>query len=76
MSATSGHVNMLLVGTYTLVYTYVDAGGNSGSATRIVHVTDQTAAVVTLYGSGVMTVAHGGTFTDPGASWTDNVDGT
>lgn len=67
---------MNTVGTYTLVYTYVDAAGNSGSATRIVHVTDQTPAVVTLQGSGVMTVAHEGTFSDPGASWTDNVDGT
>lgn len=69
-------MNMNTVGTYTLVYTYVDAAGNSGSATRVVHVTDQSPAVITLQGSGVMTVVHGGTFTDPGASWTDNVDGT
>lgn len=31
---------------------------------RTVHVTDQTAPVVTLYGSGDETVAHGAIYTD------------
>ena len=44
-------------------------GGGGGSP-------DTTAPVITLSGSNPLTVAQGGTFTDPGASATDNWDGT
>ena len=48
----SGSVDTGTLGTYVLEYWYVDAGGNmSNMVTRTVHVTDQTAPVVTLNGT-------------------------
>ena len=52
----SGSVNALLVGTYVREYLKVDSSGNTGSITRTVNVTDQTAPVVTLFGSNPETV--------------------
>ena len=39
-------------------------------------VADQTAPIITLIGSGSVTVALGGTYTDSGATCTDNLDAT
>ncbi len=61
---------------YALDYRKIDAHGNTGSITRTVTVIDTTAPSMTLSGSTPMTVAHGSTFSDPGATWTDIVDGT
>jgi len=70
-------VNTAVVGTYTLEYTYTDTAGNTGNVvTRTVNVTDQTAPVVTLSGSASITIAQGSVFTDDGATWVDNVDGS
>lgn len=66
---------MTTVGTYVLTYTYVDGAGNVGTITRTVHVTDQTAPVVTLV-AGASTVVQGTAYTDPGATWLDAVDGS
>lgn len=72
----SGSVDTGALGTYILEYWYVDAGGNiSNTVMRTVHVTDQAAPVVTLNGSEDMTIAHGSTYVEAGADWTDNVDG-
>ncbi|HPK28116.1 MAG TPA: DUF5011 domain-containing protein [Candidatus Absconditabacterales bacterium] len=57
-------------------FQFTDNAGNTGSSTATVDWIDKTAPVVTLNGSTTMTVTRGGTFTDPGASWEDNVDGT
>lgn len=72
----SGSVNTASVGSYTLTYTATDSAGNSASKTRVVNVLDLTPPVITLSGSDPMTVAQGSTFTDPGATATDNVDGS
>ena len=55
----SGSVNTLIVGTYILEYTYVDAGGNTGNIViRTVNVTDKTAPVVTLVGLAIISVTQ------------------
>src|SRR5947199_6957972 len=70
----SGSVDPNTPGTYTLTYSATDAAGNTGSATRTVHVVDATAPVVTLNGTSPMTVdCHGG-ITDPVATARDACD--
>mgnify|MGYP002348115401 CR=1 FL=1 len=71
----SGSVNTLIVGTYILEYTYVDAGGNTGNIViRTVNVTDQTAPVVTLVGLAIINVTQWWSYSEQGATWIDNVD--
>ncbi|EGW53319.1 beta strand repeat-containing protein [Candidatus Endoriftia persephonae] len=73
---TTGSVNTAAVGSYTLTYNVSDSAGNAATAvTRTVNVTDQTAPTITLSGDNPMGVALGGTFTDPGASASDAIDG-
>jgi hypothetical protein len=58
-----------------VTYDSVDAAGNHATQkTRTVNVTDQTAPVLALNGANPLSVSWGGAFTDPGASFTDNVD--
>ena len=77
----TGSVNTSLTGTYTITYLKVDDAGNSHFATRTVNVLDSmpldtTNPLVTLVGSGTVYILSGSTYTDSGASWSDNVDGT
>ena len=75
----SGTVNTSKVGSYTLTYTAEDSAGNKATKTRTVNVTagpDTTPPVITLNGADPMSIVQGSTFTDPGATATDNVDGT
>ena len=75
----SGSVNTTSTGVYTLTYTATDIAGNIATPrTRTVTVTapDLTPPVVTLLGSPSITISHGSTYTDAGASWSDNVDGS
>ena len=61
-----------------MTYSASDAAGNTGTATRTVTVSapaDTTAPVITLTGSAAVTVEVGGTYTEAGASASDNVDG-
>jgi hypothetical protein len=46
--STTGAVNTLVPGSYTLTYTAADAAGNIGTATRTVNVVDTTPPVVTV----------------------------
>ena len=63
------------VGSKTVTYDSVDASGNNATQkTRTVIVTDQTVPVLALNGANPLSVSWGGAFTDPGASFTDNVD--
>ena len=86
----TGAVDTATIGSYTLTYSATDAAGNTGSASRLVSVVasstttttatstppaDTTPPVVTLNGSATMSLTQGGTFTDPGATALDNVDG-
>ena len=73
----SGAVDTATAGRYTLVYTATDSAGNTGTNTRTINVLDSpdtTAPVVTLTGTSTMEVDEGSTFTDPGATATDNLD--
>ncbi len=74
----SGTLDVNNSGTYLISYVYVDAAGNTGSVDRLVAVLDPDIfpPVVTLSGSTPMDVEFGGPFVDPGATWTDNVDGS
>lgn len=72
---TSGTVNTNALGSYTITYTSTDTAGNIGTATRTATVVDTTAPVITLTGANPYNVAQGTTYTDLGATATDNIDG-
>jgi len=70
-------VNTNLAGTYSVTYNVSDAAGNAAAeVTRTVNVTaDVTAPVITLLGSTPVDVELGSTYTDAGATASDNIDG-
>lgn len=74
----SGTVNTSVAGSYTVTYSASDAAGNAATpVTRTVIVAaagDTTPPVISLTGSATVTVAWGGTYSDAGATATDNVD--
>ena len=77
----NGTVDISTIGTYVLTYTASDAAGNTATKTRIVNVTsnsvaDTTAPVITLLGHLTVTLTEGDSFTEPGFSALDNIDGT
>ena len=72
----SGTVNTMALGTYTIGYSYTDGAGNTGSVSRTVSVVDTTAPVVILSGVNLDNVVINNIYSDPGASWTDAVDGS
>lgn len=73
----TGTVNTATPGANTLTYNVSDISGNAAvTVTRTVNVViDGVKPIITLIGANPMTVERTGTFTDPGASATDNVDG-
>ncbi|MDR2190101.1 MAG: DUF5011 domain-containing protein [Candidatus Peribacteria bacterium] len=54
--AFSGSVNTGIVGEYVLYYRYIDADDNVGTITRTVKVVDTQKPVITLNGSGEITL--------------------
>ena len=73
---TTGAVNTSIEGNYIITYTVSDTSGNTTTATRQVIVEgDTTAPVITLNGQAIATVNLNSTYTDAGATATDNVDG-
>ena len=58
-----------------VTFSALDFAGNTGSAQATVTVTDQTEPVITLTGSNSVIVSVGDTYSDQGATATDNVDG-
>lgn len=79
--STFGRVNTRRLGSYTLSYRARDRAGNSSTLTRTVNVIaaapiDTIAPVITLNGAASLEITVGDTYTDAGASATDNVDGT
>ncbi len=70
----AGTVDANTVGTYTLTYTATDSSNNTLSDTRTVNVVDTTPPNLLLNGDAPMTIDVGSTFTDPGATATDNYD--
>ncbi len=71
----SGTVDTATEGTYLITYTVSDAAGNSVSITRTVIVSLDLPPTITLTGSSTITLLVGDTFTDPGATATDDLDG-
>lgn len=77
----SGEVNTSIPGSYSRIYTAVDAAGNSAlPVVRTVVVSaapppaDTEAPVIKLLGDNPMTVMRDSSFTDPGAIVADNTD--
>ncbi|MDA9359514.1 BspA family leucine-rich repeat surface protein, partial [Flavobacteriaceae bacterium] len=71
----SGTVNTATEGTYTIEYSVSDAAGNIASVSRTVIVSLDLPPTITLIGSSTINLTVGDTFTDPGATATDDVDG-
>ena len=72
----TGHVDTDVPGTYTLHYDVWDAELNlSPVQNRTVIVADMTPPVITLTGNATVTIPMGPTYTDPGYTATDNIDG-
>jgi len=76
----SGTVDTSTIGEYTITYTAKDKAGNEATATRIVQIkapisNDKTAPVITISGENPLSIFQGETFSDPGATATDNIDG-
>lgn len=73
---TTNTVNVNTVGTYTVYYDVTDAAGNVGTTvTRTVNVIDAIIPVITLLGEPNVSLKVGNSYTDAGATATDNVDG-
>lgn len=73
---TTGSVNTNVPGTYTINYDVSDAAGNTATqVSRTVIVSDNTAPVITLNGASTVNLNVGDSYTDQGATATDNVDG-
>jgi len=73
--STSGSVDVNTTGDYTLTYSSTDASGNTGTATRTVHVTDTTAPTVSVTG-GTVTVECHGSYSESGATASDSCAGS
>ncbi|MFT5717640.1 MAG: hypothetical protein ACI9T7_001836 [Oleiphilaceae bacterium] len=75
----SGSVNTARVGSYALSYNVNDAAGNPArTVARTVNVTlsaDIIRPVITLNGNQTMSIIQGTSFSDPGATASDNRDG-
>jgi len=73
MATASGSVNTSVTGTYTITYNATDAAGNPATpVTRTINVVDTTAPVITLNGADPMTVECPTSYSEPGATATDN----
>ena len=59
-------------GDYTVTYTATDPSSNTATATRAVKVQDTTKPVITLTGDQNITIEKGGTYTEQGATVSDN----
>jgi len=73
----SGSVDTMSVGEYTLSYSATDSAGNTATLTRNVTVIHDTIPpVITLNGASEITLSTGESYSEEGATATDNVDGT
>ncbi len=62
------------LGDTTITWTATDAAGNEATADQVVTVADTTPPVISLNGAATITLTLGDTYTDAGASATDDVD--
>ena len=69
-------IDTAIVDTYTVTYNVSDANGNAAvEVTRTINVVDTTIPLIILLGDAAVTIEVGGTFTDAGATASDNYDG-
>jgi uncharacterized repeat protein (TIGR01451 family) len=74
--ATSSNVDANTIGSYTVTYNVNDAAGNAATeVTRTVVVADVTAPTITLTGNATESIIVGETYTDAGATASDDIDG-
>ena len=75
--ADTSEVTVNTVGTYTVTYNVSDAAGNAAAqVTRTVTITsDATVPVITLLGEASVSLELGSTYTDAGATASDDYDG-
>jgi len=74
----TGSVDTSTLGEYTITYTATDKAGNKATETRTVKVTlppDTVAPIIKISGDNPLEISQGETFSDPGATATDDVDG-
>ena len=64
--------NTLSEGSHTCTITITDTSGNSGTFTLPTFTLDDTPPIITLNGENPITLIQGSTFTDPGATATEN----
>jgi Domain of unknown function (DUF5011) len=67
----SGNITHVFTANGSFIFTFVDASGNTGSTTATVTNIDTIAPVITLIGSGTITVLQNSIYTDSGATCTD-----
>jgi len=73
---TVNNVDTSTIGTYTVTYNVSDANSNAAAeVSRTVNVVDTTVPIITLTGEASVTIEVGSTYTDAGATATDNYDG-
>ena len=72
----NGATSHIFTANGTFTFTFRDVTGNTGSVTATVSNIDTTPPVISLIGSGSITVQKDSVYTDSGATWTDNVDGS
>lgn len=71
----SGSVNTSVLGSYTRTYTVTDSSGNSDSVSRTVIVQDIEEPNISLIGDNTIFLEVGDTWSDPGATASDDYDG-
>ena len=71
----SGTVDGHTYGTYVLTYTVTDSSGNVAEVKRTVQIADLTKPVISLAGEVTSYIQVGSTYTEPGFSASDNIDG-
>nr|MDD3720498.1 DUF5011 domain-containing protein [Candidatus Gracilibacteria bacterium] len=60
----------------SFVFEYRDMAGNLGHTIAIVNNINHSAPIITLNGSGTINVLKGTSYTELGATWSDQIDGT
>ena len=79
MKIRSGTFDISTAGTYIISYNVSDAAGNAATQVErtiiVSAAADTTPPVITLTGSSTINLTVGDTFTDPGATATDDIDG-
>ena len=67
------NVDVNMLGSYTVTYSVSDSSSNAATVvTRTVNVVDQTAPTITILGGNQITIEAGSSYTDAGATATDN----